>query len=148
MERVVHRFGRNIKIKQMEKKFYVIGALLLASGIILGAFGAHGLEGKILPENIDSYEVGVRFQMYHGLAFLILGTIVRRVDFSMKSVLGLLLVGTVLFSVSIYFLSIQSMLGMSLKFLGPITPLGGSLMIVGWVVFLVNLLRNPLKHSE
>lgn len=132
----------------MEKKFYVIGALLLASGIILGAFGAHGLEGKILPENIDSYEVGVRFQMYHGLAFLILGTIVRRVDFSMKSVLGLLLVGTVLFSVSIYFLSIQSMLGMSLKFLGPITPLGGSLMIVGWVVFLVNLLRNPLKHSE
>lgn len=145
---MVHRFGRNIKIKQMEKKFYVIGALLLASGIILGAFGAHGLEGKILPENIDSYEVGVRFQMYHGLAFLILGTIVRRVDFSMKSVLGLLLVGTVLFSVSIYFLSIQSMLGMSLKFLGPITPLGGSLMIVGWVVFLVNLLRNPLKHSE
>lgn len=132
----------------MERKLYISGAVLIVLAIILGAFGAHGLEGKIPQEKIDSYEVGVRFQMYHGLAFLILGVISNRVTFSMKSIFGLLLLGTILFSVSIYFLSIQTMLGMELKFLGPITPLGGTLMIIGWTIFVVNLLRKPLKSSE
>lgn len=132
----------------MERKFYITGAILIALAIILGAFGAHGLEGKIPQDKINSYEVGVRFQMYHGLTFLIFGVISQRTTFSMKTIFWLLLFGTILFSVSIFFLSIQSILGAELKFLGPVTPLGGTVMIIGWLIFIVNLLRKPLKSSE
>lgn len=126
----------------MNKKIILTAAILLMLAIILGAFGAHGLEDKISPERIATFEVGVRYQFYIGLAMLILGFNEEKLGFSLKPIFILLLVGVLFFSVSIYFLAIQEILGASLKFLGPITPIGGLLMIIGFLIFLVKLMRK------
>lgn len=126
----------------MNKNIVIIAVCMIGIAIILGAFGAHGLKELVTSEKLASFETGVKYQMYHGLALLVLGLNADRVSFSMKTVSTLLLLGTLLFSVSIYFLTIQDLLGASLKFLGPVTPLGGSLLIAGWVIFLVKLVRS------
>ncbi|MEN9999551.1 MAG: hypothetical protein RI922_2541 [Bacteroidota bacterium] len=126
----------------MNKRIVLTAAVLLMLAIILGAFGAHGLKDKVSPERIATFEVGVRYQFYIGLAMLILGFNEEKLGFSLKPTFLLLLIGVLFFSVSIYFLAIQEILGASLKFLGPITPLGGLLMIIGFLIFLVKLMRK------
>lgn len=126
----------------MNKKIVLTAAVLLLLAIVLGAFGAHGLKDKVTPERIATFEVGVRYQFYIGLAMLILGFNEEKLGFSLKPTFILLLIGVLFFSVSIYFLAIQEILGTSLKFLGPITPLGGLLMIIGLFVFIVKLMRK------
>lgn len=106
--------------------------------IILGAFGAH-LFKKFLPEEkLNSFEVGVRYQMYAALALLIVG---YNNDFSQAAQRWAfygIAIGTVLFSFSIYGLSFASHWKVNLRFLGPLTPLGGLLMIIGWVALFVS----------
>ncbi|MEN9441825.1 MAG: hypothetical protein RLZ33_1902 [Bacteroidota bacterium] len=126
----------------MNKKIVLTAAVLLLLAIVLGAFGAHGLKDKVTPERIATFEVGVRYQFYIGLAMLILGFNEEKLGFSLKPTFILLLIGVLFFSVSIYFLAIQEILRASLKFLGPITPLGGLLMIIGLFVFIVKLMRK------
>lgn len=126
----------------MNKKIVLSAAVLLIVAIILGAFGAHGLKDSVSPERIVTFEVGVRYQFYIGLAMLILGFNEEKLGFSLKPTFILLLIGVLFFSLSIYFLAIQEILGASLKFLGPITPLGGLLIIIGLFVFIVKLMRK------
>ena len=126
----------------MNKKIVLTAAILLMFAIILGAFGAHGLKDKVSPERIATFEVGLRYQFYIGLVMLILGFNEEKLGFSLKPTFILLLIGVLFFSVSIYFLAIQEILGASLKFLGPITPLGGLLMIIGLIFFIVKLMRK------
>lgn len=126
----------------MDKKSVATGIVFITIAIILGAFGAHGLKGLISAEKIASFEVGARYQMYHGLAFLAIGLQASTFSFQLKWIYFFLFVGTILFSVSIYFLAIQEVLGVSLPFLGPVTPLGGGLLIAGWIIFLVQILRS------
>ena len=137
----------------MERKFIITGIILILISIILGAFGAHSL--KVLLENdpdvlkkISSFETGVRYQMYSGLSFLIIGLNKEKFQFSLKPVFYCWLVGTIFFSVSIYFLTLQTILGVSLKFLGPITPLGGLLLIIGWGLLLLKFLKQPKKNIQ
>lgn len=132
----------------MDRKFIITGIILILVSILLGAFGAHSLKELLKndPEflkKISSFETGVRYQMYSGLAFLIMGLNTNKFQFSVKPIFAFWLLGTIFFSVSIYFLTIQSILGVSLKFLGPITPLGGILLISGWVVLLLKFLKQP-----
>lgn len=126
----------------MDKKIVISGISMIILAIVLGAFGAHGLKEHVSAENIQSFEVGVRYQMYHGLAFLILGLYASKFQFSLKSIYLLLLFGTILFSVSIYFLAVQDVFNATLRFLGPITPLGGLLLILGWTIFIIKLIRS------
>ena len=126
----------------MNKSAVIIGVVMMVIAIILGAFGAHGLKEHLTPEKLNTFEVGVRYQIYHGLAFLILGLSADKVQFSLKRPIQFIFGGVLMFSVSIYFLAIQEMLGVSLKFLGPVTPLGGVLMITGWILFLVKIIRS------
>ena len=128
----------------MDRKFVITGIILLFTGIILGAFGAHGLK-KVLfdfPEKIASFETGVRYQMYSGFAFLVIGLNSDKFTFSLKTPFILWIFGTLFFSLSIYFLALQTVLGVSLKFLVPITPLGGLLLILGWVIILIKYLKK------
>ncbi|MEJ5054599.1 DUF423 domain-containing protein [Sphingobacterium sp. MYb382] len=115
-------------------------AVLAALATILGAFGAHAFK-KILPEDkLSSFEVGVRYQWYHALALLVVG---YQADFTLQSVrlaCYFMLIGVLLFSVSIYLLAFANYWKANLKFLGPITPLGGLLMIMGWVSLLVSFI--------
>lgn len=126
----------------MNKSIVISGIVMLVIAIVLGAFGAHALKEHLTLEKLNTFEVGVRYQVYHGLAFLILGLSADKVQFSLKLPIRLIFTGVILFSGSIYFLAIQEMLGVSMKFLGPITPLGGLFMIMGWILFLVKIMRS------
>lgn len=128
----------------MNNKTVFTGALLCVIGIVLGAFGAHALKSLISVERLQSFETGVRYQMYAGFVLLILGLNADRFQFSLKWIVRLLLFGIILFSGSIYGLAMQEVFSVSLKFLGPITPLGGMLQIVGWLLLLYKL----VKHSN
>lgn len=115
---------------------------MIATGIVLGAFGAHALKEVLTEAKLTSFETGVRYQIYHGLAILLLGFNASRLEKGIRVSVWLLLSGVILFSGSIYFLSIESILGMSLGFLGPVTPIGGTLMIAGWVVLIVGVANS------
>lgn len=115
------------------------GSIFIGLGIIFGAFGAHALEESLSPKHMATYETGVRYLIYHGLALLMIG-LSARVLSGLKWTVRFLTAGVVLFSGSLILLAMQSVLGLSLPFLGPVTPIGGVLMIVGWTLMIKNLL--------
>jgi len=117
----------------MKQKIILLwGIFFIITAIILGAFGAHALKKVLTVENLSSFETVIKYQMYQGLAFLFIGVMALKWKFILKWPLNLMLLGTVCFSFSIYGLALQKLLGISLSFLGPITPIGGALLIVGW----------------
>ncbi|MFT6983740.1 MAG: uncharacterized membrane protein YgdD (TMEM256/DUF423 family) [Crocinitomicaceae bacterium] len=126
----------------MNKKIVITGAALILIGIVLGAFGAHSLKKVVDASQVFSFETGVRYQIYHGFALIILGANADRLLFNSKWVIRIMLIGVAVFSLSIYLLVLQGPMGVSLKFLGPITPIGGLLMILGWGLFIKNLLSQ------
>lgn len=111
----------------------VAGSLFGTLAIVLGAFGAHAFKKLISAEKLASFEVGVRYQMYSALVLLIIGFQLDFDQYSERLAVYGIVAGTILFSVSIYFLSFAEYWKKNLKFLGPITPLGGLLMIIGWI---------------
>lgn len=114
----------------MEKRFLIWGFALGMTAILLGAFGAHALREILSERQLESFETGVRYQMYHALLLIILSQFER---FRIKLSLSMIVVGVLLFSCSIYLLALKDFLQMeSLSFLGPITPIGGLLLILGW----------------
>ena len=127
---------------QMNRTSVISGIIFILIAIVLGAFGAHALKEKLELAQLNSFEVGVRYQMYHGLALLAVGLGARQFPFSLKLFNGLIIAGTIAFSLSIYFLAIQGILGATLSFLGPITPIGGSVLIIAWIILLVKIIRS------
>lgn len=131
---------------KFQKNTLIIGVSFILIAIILGAFGAHGLEGKIPVEKIQSFETGVRYQMYHGFGFLFLAMMSPYFKFSMKWIVNLMLFGVIFFSFSIYFLAIQQLFGIQIsKILGPITPIGGLLLILSWLILIIKISTQKLE---
>ena len=128
----------------MQKLFLSIGAAAAGIAVILGAFGAHALKEKIAADQLQVYETGVRYQVYHALALIALGIIFEKFNNSMLSYSGYAFIaGIIFFSGSLYLLSTRTFLGIeSWKFLGPITPLGGLCFIVGWVLMMLGVLKG------
>lgn len=122
----------------------VFGAVYGMLSVILGAFGAHALKKILSVERLESFETGVRYQMYAAFFLLIVGYILKFETTSEKWISILMIVGTILFSFSIYFLSLQDYLGANLKFLGPITPLGGLMMILSWAMLILYFAKNRI----
>jgi len=116
----------------MKNLTLIIGGIYGLLSVILGAFGAHAFKKILSIERLESFETGVRYQMYAAFFLLIVGYILKFETSSEKWISILMIAGTFLFSVSIYFLSFQDYWGINLKFLGPITPLGGLFMIISW----------------
>jgi uncharacterized membrane protein YgdD (TMEM256/DUF423 family) len=109
-----------------------IGAFLLALAVMIGAFGAHGLEGTLDAYSMGVYETGVKYHFYHALGLLIVSLLPRIGALSAKRagwICGLLLAGVVLFSGSLYVLAITGM-----RILGAVTPLGGVAFIAAWLM--------------
>ena len=114
----------------MDKTFLLIAALLGFIGVALGAFGAHGLRGRLSPEMLAVFETGVRYQMYHTLALLATGLIAARLGGWLVTAAGWFFVaGVVLFSGSLYALALSGV-----TVLGAITPLGGLAFLIGWAL--------------
>ncbi|MBM7418781.1 MULTISPECIES: DUF423 domain-containing protein [Chryseobacterium] len=122
----------------------VFGAAYGMLSVILGAFGAHALKKILSVERLESFETGVRYQMYAAFFLLIAGYILKFDTSSQKWISILMIAGTILFSFSIYFLSLQDYLGANLKFLGPITPLGGLFMILAWLMLIFYFVKNKI----
>ena len=113
----------------MIKEFTLVFAALYGGlAIIFGAFGAHALKKIFNQEQLASFETGVKYQMYHAIVLLIIGVQFSLVNTLEVFMVWLFIVGTFLFSFSIYGLCITSAKGNKIKALGPITPLGGLLL--------------------
>lgn len=128
----------------MEKKWTLTGLALLIISIVLGAFGAHALKDILNEEQLVSFETGVRYQMIHAVLFLIVPFLLLKFKLNGKSVFWLLTAGVILFSGSIYGLTICNISHLEglKKVFGPMTPIGGLLLILGWAFLFVQVLKS------
>lgn len=127
----------------MNKRIILFGAFFGLTAVILGAFGAHGLEGKISDKHIDTWRTAVDYQFYHTLALLFLATFSRAKNAFIRLSYISFILGILLFSGSLYLISTHSLTQIgSLSVLGPITPIGGLCFIVGWVGLFVATVKN------
>jgi uncharacterized membrane protein YgdD (TMEM256/DUF423 family) len=126
----------------MNKRIVIIASIFGMLAVILGAFGAHGLRDKVTAVELDTWRTAVDYQFYHTLALLFLSRYgkgsSRMVSVSFIS----FTIGIILFSGSLYILSTRTITGLNWPFLGPITPVGGTFMIIGWVGLLLATLRT------
>src|SRR3982750_1699545 len=114
----------------MERVFFAIGAVSAFVGVALGAFGAHGLKSRLDPEMLAIFEVGVRYQMYHAFALVAAAWAASRWPGTAITASGWgFLVGTVVFSGSLYLLALTGV-----RWLGAITPIGGVAFLAGWLL--------------
>jgi uncharacterized membrane protein YgdD (TMEM256/DUF423 family) len=112
----------------MDRLFFGLGCVSAFVAVALGAFGAHGLRSRLVPDMLMVFEVGVRYQMYHALALVALGAVAGRLPGGLVATSGWLFVaGTVLFSGSLYAMSLTGH-----RWLGAVTPLGGLAFLAGW----------------
>ena len=118
---------------KLSKNIVATSAILGAVTIAIGAFGAHGLKQLVSADSLATFETGVRYQMYHVLALLIVGFTFAIPSKTKKWVFRFFCFGILFFSGSIYLLALKEQLPFSVSFLGPITPIGGLLFILGWV---------------
>ncbi len=114
----------------------VCAAIFGFFGIIFGAFGAHRLKRVLPAEVLNSFETGVKYQLTHAVVLLFLGFHFDFVSFTERMIASSFIIGVVLFSGSIYALCYSKAKGLNLKFLGPITPVGGLLLMTGWGLLL------------
>ena len=120
----------------------LVGALLGLLAVIFGAFGAHLLKKTFTSDQLNSFETGVKYQMYHALLILMLSFNLNLETSLEKSIIYCLVIGTTLFSFSIYGLCITASKGKKMKILGPITPLGGLFLVIGWGLLFYSFIKN------
>lgn len=126
----------------MNKKILVAGAILGILGISLGAFAAHGLEKLVDSSAIKSFETGVRYQMYHAFLLLIIGATSFVSQKSKSAIFILVILGVLFFSGSIYGLATNTLTAFDFKTIALITPVGGLLLILAWVILLISILKT------
>ena len=121
------------------KKGKIFGTLFILISVIFGALNTHYLK-SILPKTaIDSIDVSLRYMMYHGLALLIISILPIK---EKRYIINFLIIGTLLFSLSILIISLQSISNSNFGWLGPLTPIGGLLLIGGWIILLYSFIRE------
>ena len=116
----------------MERKILSVAAGIGMIAIILGAFGAHALKKVLNLEQLNTFETGVKYQMYHALFLLFLGLQNQLDEKSKKLIYYFAVLGVILFSGSIYLLSTGSISGINFKPFGFVTPIGGVFLILSW----------------
>ena len=113
----------------MERLFILTGAILGFLAVAAGAFGSHALKNRLSPDMLGVFEVGVRYQMYHALALVLTGFILTRLESPALNWAGALFIaGVLIFSGTLYILSMTG-----LRWLGAITPIGGTALLIGWL---------------
>jgi uncharacterized membrane protein YgdD (TMEM256/DUF423 family) len=124
----------------MERVFGVAGAVFGFLAVALGAFGAHGLQGRLTPADLDTFEIGVRYQMYHALALLLLAVLVARTGESGAALWAgwSFVAGILVFSGSLYLLVMTGV-----RSLGAVTPIGGLALLAGWLLLAFHIWRSP-----
>ena len=135
----------------MHKGLLRAGALVSALSVILGAFGAHALKGTLLPEQLATFETGVRYHFYHAFAILLVDLLVHFRKNNLLLAAGwLFIAGIICFSGSLYALSLRGMMSpsVSVSWLGPVTPLGGAFFVFGWGTLFLSSFFAAAKGSN
>jgi uncharacterized membrane protein YgdD (TMEM256/DUF423 family) len=114
----------------------ISGAIFGLTAVVFGAFGAHLLKKKLTTEQLHSFETGVKYQMYHAIVLLVVGSHLQDKASINNYIVYAFIIGVTLFSFSIYGLVISSANNKKIKILGPITPLGGLFLIIGWALLI------------
>ena len=123
-------------------QFILLFASILGGlAVLFGAFGAHALKQLLNEDQLKSFETGVKYQMYHAIVLLIIGFNFNLESSLQKYMVYSFIIGVLLFSFSIYGLVISSANNKKLTFLGPITPLGGLLLVCGWGLLVYSIVN-------
>ncbi len=128
----------------MNKQIILTASFFGLLAVILGAFGAHGLEGKITDYHLNTWKTANQYHFYHTFALLFISTFSRAKSQSIRVSFIAFTIGIFLFSGSLYLLSVRSLLDLDsfAAILGPITPLGGVCFMVGWIGLFVAALKH------
>ena len=125
----------------MNKIILVSATILGVLAIVLGAFGAHGLKALISSESLQSFETGVRYQMYHAIVLLFIGTSTIFNSKTKKLLFYTIVFGLLFFSGSIYGLATNELSSFDFKRIAFVTPIGGLILIISWVIMLIFFLK-------
>ncbi|MGM5469379.1 DUF423 domain-containing protein [Flavobacteriaceae bacterium LMO-SS05] len=125
----------------MKKLILVTASALGLLSIILGAFAAHGLKALISVESLQVFETGVRYQMYHAIVLLFIGTTTLLSTKTKQLLYYLIVIGLLFFSGSIYGLATNELSGFDFKSIGFITPIGGLLLTLSWGIMIIKFLK-------
>ena len=120
----------------MNKRILISAAILAIIAIVLGAFGAHKLKELLPEQSLNSFETGVRYQMYHVFLLLFLGNFSKITESVKKKVYLFTMIGVLFFSGSIFLLSTSTITLIDFSSIGIIPPIGGVLLIVAWGILL------------
>lgn len=128
----------------MNKQIILTASFFGVLAVVLGAFGAHGLEGKVSEYQLETWKTANQHHFYHTFALLFISTFSRAKSQSIRVSFIAFTVGILLFSGSLYLLSVRDILGLggATSILGPITPLGGLSFIVGWIGLFVAAVKH------
>lgn len=126
----------------MNRKIILTAAILGMTAIILGAFGAHKLKEVLNTAELSTFETGVKYQMYHALFLLFLATVNSISDKAKNSILYLTVTGVIFFSGSLYLLAANRLTTFDFKVIGIITPIGGLLLILAWLLLFINVMKK------
>ena len=129
-------------MNKMQKKIFIAATLLGLLGVVLGAFAAHGLRSVLTDSALESFQTGVRYQIYHAFFLFFIGLNSRLSALQKKYIFSLTLAGIFLFSVSIYLLATNALTSIDFTFLGPVTPIGGLFLISAWGFLLYGFVRH------
>lgn len=123
----------------MKELVLIAGGIYGTLAVIFGAFGAHVLKKKLSEDLLKSFETGIKYQMYHAIILIISGIVFPFIDVLQQVMAWCFIIGVFFFSFSIYGLTLSAAGGKKMKFLGPVTPLGGLLLIIGWALLTYSL---------
>lgn len=133
----------------MKKQALIYGSIFGLISIVLGALGAHALKEILTESQLESFNTGVRYQMYHAILLVVLGLSNIPATKLLKTIVNLLIIGILIFSFSIYLLSTSSISGINIGFiLGPLTPIGGLLLITAWGLMTWMFVKEPKKVNS
>ena len=125
----------------MNKLILITASILGMLAILLGAFASHGLKGSISIESLQSFETGVRYQMYHAIVLLFIGTTSVFSTKAKQQLLYFIMIGVLFFSGSIYGLATNELSGFDFKSIAFITPIGGLFLIMSWIIMAIHFLK-------
>lgn len=129
-------------MNKMQKKIFIAATLLGLLGVVLGAFAAHGLRSVLTDSALESFQTGVRYQIYHAFFLFFIGLNSHLSALQKKYIFSLTLAGIFLFSVSIYLLATNALTSIDFTFLGPVTPIGGLFLISAWGFLLYGFVKH------
>lgn len=131
----------------MERKITLTAAILGMLSIIFGAFGAHALKKVLDIEQLSTFETGVKYQMYHALFLLFVG-ISKISEKAKNTIFYLVIFGVLFFSGSIYLLATRTITNIDFSVIGIVTPIGGLLLILAWLILFINFWNNKSQKTN